>query len=59
MNAKRILPQLEDLFSYHGEFLVSSSATPSHNHQVNEELLMMEKELACDVYIQRDKEKYL
>ena len=60
MKSKRDwLVQMEDLVSYHGEFLVSDVLTPTRRKQVEKELLQVQKELASEIYIQRDKERYL
>ena len=60
MKSKRDwLVPMEDLLLYHGEFLVSSEMIPARRNQVEGELMQFQKELASEIYLQRDKERWL
>ncbi|GAH54078.1 unnamed protein product [marine sediment metagenome] len=47
------------LLGKRGEFWVSDDMTPTKRNQIHDELIMMQKELASEIYIQRIREKYL
>lgn len=46
----------EKMISYRGEYLVSDEMLPVRNHQIYEEILTFQKELAGAIYYQRDRE---
>jgi hypothetical protein len=52
---KRYLPG-KKLHNTHSDPLVKIDATPSQRDQVRDDLLKLQKEFACEIYIQKDKE---
>ena len=49
----------ETLGTYHGEYIVSNEMLPVQRQQAYDEMLNLQKEFASDIYITRDREKYL
>ena len=50
----------EDLFNFKGEFIAAQNGgmLPTQNHQINEEIVKLEKEFAGLIYFERDQIKY-
>lgn len=42
-----------------GSFMINCSVNPRTNKQVWEDILQKQKEFASEIYLQRDKEKWL